>query len=207
MATWNQSNTCSLAAGRSPTSAWTLLPPSVQQLRRGVFGEQLGQRTEGPAVGWSAATAVKARAGESDIAEHGAKDDRVLSFTAQVTTAGRTTAMSIDEGRYLSCDDMLLQALLQRFALADRQANGFQSMVALLKMQDLAIGEYGAIIANDPKLKVNVHGQRHAGVFRKLPGIQPPNYPPSPAQATDLPRFLVLSHRGAHCPSISATID
>ena len=41
-------------------------------------------------------------------------------------------------------------------------------MVALLKMQDLAVDEYGAIIADDPKLKVNVHGRRHAGVFQKL---------------------------------------
>ena len=88
---------------------------------------------------------------------------------------------------------MLLQALLQGFALADRQANGFQPMVALLEMQDLAVGEHGAIVADDPKLKVNVHGRRHAGVFRKLQGIRPPNYPPSPAQATNLPRFLVLS--------------
>jgi hypothetical protein len=51
----------------------------------------------------------------------------------------------------------------------------------------------GAIVADDPKLEVNVHGRRHAGVFRKLQGIQPPNYLPSPAQATNLPRFLVLS--------------
>ena len=59
--------------------------------------------------------------------------------------------------------------------------------------QDLAVSKYGAIVADDPKLKVNVHGRRHAGVFRKLQGIQPPNYLPSPAQATNLPRFLVLS--------------
>jgi hypothetical protein len=63
----------------------------------------------------------------------------------------------------------------------------------ILKMQDLAVGEHGAIVADDPKLKVNVHGRRHAGVFRKLQRIQPPNYPPSPTQATNLPRFLVLS--------------
>ena len=165
----------------------------IQQLRWGIFGEQLGQRAEGRAVAWLAATAVKARAGEGDIAEHGAKDEWVLSFTAQVTTAGRTAAMSIDKGRHLSCDDMLLQAPLQGFALADRQANGFEPMVALLETQDLAVGEHGAIVADDPKLEVNVHGRRHAGVFRKLQGIRPPNYPPSPAQATNLPRFLVLS--------------
>ena len=46
-------------------------------------------------------------------------------------------------------------------------------------------------------LKVNVHGRRHAGIFRKLQGIQPPNYPPSPAQTTNLPRFLVLSPDGS----------
>ncbi len=57
----------------------------IQQLRGGVFGEQLGQRAEGLAVRWLAATAVKARAEESDIAEHGAKDDRVFSLAAQVT--------------------------------------------------------------------------------------------------------------------------
>jgi hypothetical protein len=76
----------------------------------------------------------------------------------------------IDEGRRLSCDDLLLQALLQGFALADRQANSFQPMVALLETQDLAVGEYGAIVADNPKLKVNVHGRRHAGIFRKLQG-------------------------------------
>ena len=69
-------------------------------------------------------------------------------------------------------------------------------MVALLETQDLAVSEHGAIVADDPKLKVNVHGRRHAGVFRKLQGIQPPNYPPSPTQATNLPRFLVLSRTG-----------
>src|SRR3954451_3102616 len=137
-----------------------------------------------------------ARTGEGDIAEHGAKDDRVLSFAAQVTTAGRTAAVPIDEGGSLSGDDMLLQALLQGFALADRQANGFELVVALLEMQDLAVGDYGAIVADDPQLKVNVHGRRHA--FRKLQGIQPPNYLPSPAQATNLPRFLLLSCRMAH---------
>ena len=92
---------------------------------------------------------------------------------------------------------MVLQAILQGFALADRQANSFQPMVALLEIQDLAVGEHSAVVADDPKLKVNVHGRRHAGVFQKLQGIQPPNYPPSPTQATNLPRFLVLSKRAS----------
>ena len=122
----------------------------IQQLRRGVFGEQLGQRAEGLAVRWVAATAVVARARKGDIAEHGAKDDRVLSFTAQVTTAGWTTAVPIDEGRSLGGDDMLLQALLQGFTVADRQAKGFKLVVTLLEMQDLAVGEHGAIVADDP---------------------------------------------------------
>jgi hypothetical protein len=34
----------------------------------------------------------------------------------------------IDEGRRLGGDDLLLQALLQGFAVADRQANGFQPL-------------------------------------------------------------------------------
>jgi|SRR4051794_30660163 hypothetical protein len=105
------------------------------------IGEQLGQRAEGRAVAWLAATAVKARAGEGDIAEHGAKDEWVLSFTAQVTTAGWTAAVPIHEGHGLSGDDMLLQAVLKGFALVDRQTNGFQLVVALHEPQDLAVGE------------------------------------------------------------------
>jgi hypothetical protein len=31
-------------------------------------------------------------------------------------------------------------------------------MVTLLETQDLAVGEDGAIVTDDPKLKVNVHG-------------------------------------------------
>ena len=76
--------------------------------------------------------------------------------------------MSIDKGRRLSCDDMLLQAPLQGFAFADRQANGFQSMVALLETQDLAVGEHGAIVTDNPKLKMNVHGRRHSSSLSDL---------------------------------------
>jgi hypothetical protein len=77
--------------------------------------------------------------------------------------------------------------------LALSQTNGCQLVVALHETQDLAVGENRAIVADDPKLKVNVHGRRHAGVFQKLQGTQPPNYPPSPAQTTNIPRFLLLS--------------
>jgi hypothetical protein len=66
------------------------------------------------------ATAVEARTGKGDIAKHGAKDDRVLSFTAQLAATGWTAAMPADEGGSLGGDDMVLQALLQGFALADR---------------------------------------------------------------------------------------
>jgi hypothetical protein len=86
-----------------------------------------------------------------------------------------------DKGCSLGRDDMLLQASLQRLALADRQTNGFQLVVALHETQDLAVGEHGAIVADDLKLKMNVHGRRHAGVFRILLKIQRPKYPPSPA--------------------------
>ena len=89
---------------------------------------------------------------------------------AQVTTAGWTAAVPVHEGYGLSGEDMLLQAVLKGFALVDRQTNGFQLVVALHETQDLAVGEHCAIIVDDPKLKVNVHGRRHAGVFRKLQG-------------------------------------
>ena len=67
----------------------------IEQLRGGVFSEQLGQRAEGRAVRWLAATAVEARTGEGDMAEHGAKDDWVLSFAAQLTAAGWTAAVPV----------------------------------------------------------------------------------------------------------------
>ena len=83
---------------------------------------------------------------------------------------------------------MLLQAFLKGFALADRQTNGFQLVVALHETQDLAVGEYGAIVADDPKLKVNVHGRRHAGssgncrgdTAAKLPVFTCPGHQPPP---------------------------
>jgi hypothetical protein len=65
---------------------------------------------------------------------------------------------------------MLLQAFLKGFSLADRQTNGFQQVVPLHEMQDLTVGENCAIVADDPKLKVNLHGRRPAGIFRKLHG-------------------------------------
>src|SRR5690349_9958639 len=108
--------------------------------------------------------------------------------------------MSIDEGCRLSCDDMLLQAPLQGFALTDRQAYGFQSMVALLQTQDLAVGEHGAIVTDNPKLKMNVRGRRHSRIFRKLQGLRPPNFPPLPVQTTNLPRFLLHSRPFAPAP-------
>jgi hypothetical protein len=60
--------------------------------------------------------------------------------------------------------------LLQAFSLADRQTNGFQQVVPLYEMQDLTVGENGAIVADDSKLKVNLHSRRPAGIFRKLHG-------------------------------------
>jgi hypothetical protein len=49
------------------------------------------------------------------------------------------------------------------------------------------------VFTDNPKLKMNVHGRRHSRIFRKLQGLRPPNYPPLPAQTTNLPRFLLLS--------------
>jgi hypothetical protein len=93
-----------------------------------VLGEQLSQRAEGLVVRWLAATAVKARAGEDDSAERSAKDDRVLSRAAQPAATGRTAAVPINIGSRLGCDELLLKALLQGFALADREAKGFEPL-------------------------------------------------------------------------------
>jgi hypothetical protein len=103
----------------------------------------------------------------------------------------------IDEGRRLSCDDMLLQALLQGFAVADRQAEGFELMVALLEMQDLAVGEHGAIVADDPKLEVNVHGRRHAFGNRgeysgQTTRLHPPKLPTSHGSCCSRSRRCLL---------------
>jgi hypothetical protein len=37
-----------------------------------------------------------------------------------------------------------------------------EPMVALFKTQDLAVGEHGAIVADDPKIKLDVHDRRHS---------------------------------------------
>ena len=136
----------------------------IQQLRGGVFGEQLGQRAEGLAVRRVAATAVEAWTGERDIAEHGAKDDRVLSFAAQLTTAGRTAAVPIDEGRRLGRDDM--RAAGNSAGFCSRRSTGQRLRAGGRSSRDAGslIGEHGAIVADDPKLEVNVHGRRHAGL-------------------------------------------
>jgi hypothetical protein len=84
------------------------------------------------------------------------------------------------------------------FALADRQVDGLQPIIACLETQDLVVGEHGAVVTDNPKLEVNVHGRWHAEVFRKLQETQPSNYPPSPAQATNLLRFLLLSLSTGH---------
>src|SRR4051794_469859 len=68
----------------------------IQQLRGGVLGEQLGQWAEGLAVQRVAPAAVKAWACERNMAERGAKDDRVLPLAAQTAAADGAAAMSVD---------------------------------------------------------------------------------------------------------------
>src|SRR5688572_17003312 len=76
------------------------------------------------------------------------------SFAARLTAAGRAAAMPVDKGRRLGRVDMLLQALLQDFALAYRLAKGLEPMTALLETRDLAVGEHRASVADDPKLEL-----------------------------------------------------
>jgi hypothetical protein len=97
---------------------------------------------------------------------------------------------------------MLLQALMEGFALADRQAKGFEPMVALLETQDLAVGEHGAIIADDPKQELDVHGYRHAsGNCRKYSGQTTRLYPPKrPTIAVGNTIAGVPPHRSERAP-------
>jgi hypothetical protein len=83
--------------------------------------------------------------------------------------------------------------LVQGFALADRQTNGFQPVVPLHETQDPAVGENRAIVADDPK--VNVHGRRHAGLCRKLQGETAVKLPVFTCPDYQHPTVLVALYR------------
>src|SRR3954449_13250931 len=136
-------------------------PPTalqVEQLRCGVFGEQLGQRAEGPAVRRVAPTAVKAGAGERNMAERGAEDDRVLSLAAQTAAAGGAAAMPVDAGRRLGFDHGVLEPSEQILGLLQAQTNRLEPVIALVELQDHLVPDYGVIIADNAKLKLNAQG-------------------------------------------------
>jgi hypothetical protein len=38
--------------------------------------------------------------------------------------------------------------------------------LVLPEAEDLVVGQHGAVVADDPKLELGVHGRRHAGIFR-----------------------------------------
>jgi hypothetical protein len=74
--------------------------------------------------------------------------------------------MLVDVDRALSGDDLPLKVLLRGPALLERQVQRLEPIGALPEAEDLVVGEHDAVVADDPKLELDVHGRRHAGVFR-----------------------------------------
>ncbi len=106
----------------------------IQQLWCCVLGEQFGQRAEGRAVRRLAATAVKARAGKGDIAEHGAENDLVLSLAAQAAMAGGTAAMPVDIGRHLGFDHRVLEPAEQVLGVLQAHVASLSSLLSISRI-------------------------------------------------------------------------
>jgi hypothetical protein len=84
--------------------------------------------------------------------------------------------------------------LTRRSCFAKREAERFEPLTAPLEAQDLVVGQFGAVVADDPKLELDVHGRRHAEVIRKLQGIRPTCYPPPHTHAIQPPAISVARH-------------
>jgi hypothetical protein len=56
--------------------------------------------------------------------------------------------------------------LLEGPVLLGRQVERFEPTRARPEAEDLVVGQHGAVVADDPKLELNVHGHRHARIFR-----------------------------------------
>src|SRR4051812_17883662 len=65
--------------------------------------------------------------------------------------------MSIEKARCLGGDHALLNAGHHGFALAERQPDRFQPVVALVEMQNLVHADHAVVVTNDPELDLNTH--------------------------------------------------
>jgi hypothetical protein len=92
------------------------------------------------------------------MAERGAEDDRVLSLATQTAAAGGATAMPVDVGCRLGFDHGVLEPAEQILGVLQAQANGLEPVIALVELQDHLVPDYGVIIADDAKLKLNAQG-------------------------------------------------
>jgi hypothetical protein len=90
-----------------------------------------------------------------NIAKHGAEDDRVLPLAALAAAADGAAAMPVDVGCRLGRDHGVLEPTEQILGVLQAQANRLESVIALVELQDHLIPDYGVIIADNAKLKLN----------------------------------------------------
>jgi hypothetical protein len=66
--------------------------------------------------------------------------------------------MPVDVGRCLGLDHGVLEPSEQILGVLQTQANGLEPVIALVELQDHLIPDYGVIIADNAKLKLNAQG-------------------------------------------------
>ena len=66
--------------------------------------------------------------------------------------------MPVDAGRRLGLDHGVLEPAEPILGVLQAQANGLEPVIALVELQDHLIPDYGVIIADNAKLKLNAQG-------------------------------------------------
>ena len=102
------------------------------------------------------------------MAERGTEDDRVLPLATQTAAADGAAAMPVNVGCRLGFDHSTLEPAEQILGVLQAQANRLEPVIAPVELQDHLIPNYGVIIADDTKLKLNAQGRRHAGLSTNL---------------------------------------
>jgi hypothetical protein len=66
--------------------------------------------------------------------------------------------MPVDVGRRLGLDHGVLEPAEQILGILQAQADRLEPVIALVELQDHPIPDYGVIVADDAKLKLNAQG-------------------------------------------------
>src|SRR5436305_3818865 len=110
------------------------------------------------AVGRLTGAAVETWAGQRHVAEGGAEGHGIAPLAPQGTATGGAAPVPGDMGGGLGLDDASLQAAEQGLALGERQADRLDSLLPLLKNEDLLVADRLALVGDDPQPDLEAHG-------------------------------------------------